>query len=234
MRRVSIHTLCFAVTLAIGVAVSWFLIFLQSDGSEIPAVVFIEDGTVVAPCALPKSLTFPIREVDFANLTYPSQFLGAAGGFNMRNGEVPPQRKDELGRPLDIWLVLGSVTYGDVTGDGLEEAIVELGWLTGGTASPGLVYIYGLKKGKPNLLWAFETGDRADGGLKNVFAENGQLVVELKGKDKIPGWNLYEDDGTNHGACCPTYFTRTRYEWVSNRFRQKEQSEVLPLSTRHQ
>ena len=82
------------------------------------------------------------------------------------------------------------------------------------------------------MLWAFETGDRADGGYKNVFAENGQLVVELYGKDKIIGTNLYKDDGTKNGACCPSYFTRTRYEWVKNRFRQQGMSEVLPIYLR--
>jgi hypothetical protein len=58
-------------------------------------------------------------------------------------------------------------------------ALATLGWTTGDSAFPDLVYIYGLSRGKPKLLWTFETGDRAAGGYRNVCAENGQLVVEL-------------------------------------------------------
>ena len=87
----------------------------------------------------------------------------------------------------------------------------------------------GLRKGNPQLLWAFETGDRADGGLKRVFAENGELLVELHGKDKIIGRNLYEDDGADTGDCCPAHFTRTRYTWSRNRFRQNAPAAVLQL-----
>jgi hypothetical protein len=82
------------------------------------------------------------------------------------------------------------------------------------------------------MLWAFQTGDRADGGYKNIYAASGRLVVELQGKDKIIGKNLYEDDGTKNGDCCPTFFTRTRYEWGAKRFRQKGKSEVFPIDER--
>ena len=80
------------------------------------------------------------------------------------------------------------------------------------------------------VAWAFETGDRADGGYKKVSAENGELVVELQGKNKVIGRDLYADDGTHTGLCCPTHFTRTRYKWAHNRFRQTGKSEVLPLN----
>jgi len=149
----------------------------------------------------------------------------------LQNGELLLKRKDEIGRPFDPWLNLVDVTYGDVTGDGTEEAIINLGWTTGGSAIPDLVYIYGLSHGKPKLLWTFETGDRAYGGYKNVFAENGQLVVELNGWDKIIGRNLYEEDGTNRGACCPTFFTRTRYKWTNKHFQQQGNAEVVPMNT---
>jgi hypothetical protein len=229
MGRVFINTLCFAMTLAIGVSLSLLFIYLRSDEGDIPALTFVEDIQSRTPLVLPKSSESTIRQVDFANFTYPSHFAGQIGGFKLRNGELAPKRRDEIGRPLDMWLVLEVVTYGDVTGDGTEEAIIDLGWVTGGSAIPDLVYVYGLSSGKPRMLWAFETGDRADGGYKKVFAENKQLVVELYGKDKIIGRNLYEDDGTKRGACCPTYFTRTRYKWANNRFRQEGKSEILTV-----
>jgi hypothetical protein len=227
MKRLITNMLCFAVTLATGVCVSLFWTFLRSEEGDIRAIAVLDEAPSVTPIVIPNSS--PIREIDFANFTYPSQFVGETRGFKVRNGERLPKRKDKIGRPLDWWLILEGVTYGDVTGDGHEEAIVKLHLVTGGSALPDFVYIYGLRKGKLRLLWVFETGDRADGGCKNVFAEHGELIVELYGKNKIIGRDLYEDDGTNTGDCCPTYFTRTTYAWSRNRFRQKGTSEVLPL-----
>jgi hypothetical protein len=178
-----------------------------------------------------------IHSIDFTNFSYPSKAANltfssktAKGNvFKLRQGELPP-KFGERNRLLNVWLKFGSVVYGDLTGDGNEEAIVNLNWITGGSALPNLVYIYTLRKGRPTLLWAFETGDRADGGLKDVYAENGELVLELYGKGKIIGRNLYADDGTKNGDCCPTFFTRTQYVWRGGHFRQKGNAVVFPLS----
>jgi hypothetical protein len=107
------------------------------------------------------------------------------------------------------------LNYGDVTGDGNEEAMVALGIDNRGSAIPDYVYIFAVEKGKPKLIWDFETGDRADGGLRNVYAENGQLVIELFGKDRFIGGQLYRGD---EGLCCPSSFTRTRYKWTGKHF----------------
>ena len=178
-----------------------------------------------------------IRSIDFANFTYPtkaanliysSKTAGSKRSYRLRQGELKP-KFDKKGHPLTMWLKMGAVHYSDVTGDGTDEAIVDLGWITGGSALPDLVYIYTLRKGRPKLLWTFETGDRADGGLKDVHGENGKLIVELYGKNKVIGRNLYGDDDTKNGDCCPTMFTRTRYVWRSYRFRRIAEPEVFPL-----
>ena len=71
------------------------------------------------------------------------------------------------------------VSYGDLTRDGIEEAIVSLVVIVqGGTARPHIHYIYTIDKTKPKLLRMFDTGDRADGGLRQIYAEKGGLVVE--------------------------------------------------------
>ena len=122
------------------------------------------------------------------------------------------------------------IEYGDVTGDGREEAMVVLYAEVGGTSSSSDVFIYTLRDARPVLLWKFATGDRADGGLRRIYAENGQLVVELAGKNKIIGSDLYAPDGTRTGACCPSVFTRTRYKWIRGRFVRSGESEVLPFN----
>ncbi len=110
--------------------------------------------------------------------------------------------------------------YFDVTGDGNDEAIVVLKIETGGSAVPQIVYVFEWKGGRPELIWPFRTGDRADGGLKNIFGENSNLVVELYGQDRFL---LGETETGRIGddleqLCCPTHFTRTIYKWNGKNF----------------
>ena len=93
-----------------------------------------------------------------------------------------------------------------------------LGIESNGSAIPEIVYIFSLQNGRPKLLWSFETGERADGGLRQVYADCGHLVVELYGRGKIIGTDLYADDGTRAEQPYPYIVTRTRYQWRRDRF----------------
>jgi hypothetical protein len=127
---------------------------------------------------------------------------------------------------IDCWSVAtGDIKYGDVTGDGEEEAIVELYAELGGTEAAHDVYIYTLKGRNPRLLWKFATGDRAEGGLRRIAGEDGKLVVELFGVGTAIGKKLYGTEET--GACCPKHFTRTRYKWMGSRFQPEGTGEVF-------
>jgi hypothetical protein len=167
-----------------------------------------------------------IRSVDFANFSFPwPHGLGdSRKTFKLRDGELKPTR-DKRGMVDEMGVTLESIVYGDLTKDGVEEAIVVLSTITGGSAIPHAVYIYGWQKNGPKVLWTFATGDRVEGGLRQVYADNGQLVVELYGKDKLIGKELY---GMKTGVCCPKVFTRARYEWRGDKFRQKGKEETLP------
>ena len=192
---------------------------------------------LIAPNVVPQTPGVSIRPIDFGNfrypahtgnLTYSSRTAKGKPTYTLRDGELKP-KYDKRGHPITMWLKLGDVDYVDLTGDGREEAVVDLAWITGGSAMPDLVYIYTFRNGRPKLLWAFETGDRADGGLKDIRAEGGKLVVELYGKDKIIGHDLFGNDDTKNGDCCPSMFTRTKYVWRGNRFRRLAKPEVLLL-----
>jgi hypothetical protein len=76
----------------------------------------------------------------------------------------------------------GPINYGDVTGDGEEEAMMDQAIPTRGSAIPYRVYFYTLRRGRPKVMWRFEAGDRGDGGLRSVYADNGDLIVELYGR----------------------------------------------------
>jgi hypothetical protein len=174
----------------------------------------------------PKS---PIRQVDFKNFTYPKLPTGKCSMAEVRlvNGKYNAPEGIAGTRPaVDCWSVaLGPITYGDVTGDGEEEAIVELYAEAGGTEASEDVYIYTLKGGNPELLWKFATGDRADGGLRRIAAENGELVVDLFGVGTAIGKKLYGTEDV--GACCPKHFTRTKYKWDGSQFQQDGSEEVI-------
>ncbi|HEV7699963.1 MAG TPA: hypothetical protein VGO43_07025 [Pyrinomonadaceae bacterium] len=154
--------------------------------------------------------------MDFANFTYvwPSELVDAVKAkrkFTLTGGKLKP-RKQQMG------VSLGKVKYSDVTGDGIEEAIVSMSIQTGGSAIPGMVYVYSLRSGRPSVLWYFSTGDRADGGLRNIYSEKTNLVVELFGPKKKG-----EADGQLKR------FTRTRYVWQNGRFRRKTPKKIIEL-----
>ena len=167
----------------------------------------------------------PIRKVDFANFTYPvNHGLKAPGGgkqtFTLTNGNF-------AGGDSAVGMGFNKVSYGDVTGDGRDDAIVELGVDTnGGTAIIRTVYIYSWRNHHAQFLWSFVSGDRADGGLRDAYADKRQLVIELYGKGTRIGGKIYGTE--SGGTCCPSSVTRSRYVWRLGRFLRLGQSEIFP------
>lgn len=166
-----------------------------------------------------------IRSIDFTNFTYPGKTFGEY--------ETPyPEQEFALrNREYGDWrygLTMERTIYGDATGDGEEEAILVFSQNTDGSAANHSVYIYTLENKQPKLLWAFMTGDRANGGLRRVSAEGGRLVVELFGKE-----TRIEEESASYttefsGLCCPESFTLTHYQWIEGRFQQVGEMDVQP------
>ncbi len=168
-----------------------------------------------------------IRSIDFANFKYPGS-TGlfptaeyATENFILSNGKSRETQKQ-------YGMTLAGILYGDVTGDGNEEAMISLIVETDGSAGVNHVYIYALERGKPKFLWGFESGDRAWGGLKRVYAEVGDLVVELYGRGTQIEGELGSTD--SKALCCPRSFTRTRYQWRGNRFQQHGEMQIQAIS----
>ncbi len=181
-----------------------------------------------------KTTSSPLASYDFKNFTYPlprgwqnpdgsdltltdgrrtpvSKFIGE---------DMADEEKVEAKATRRIGMSYVTVKYLDVTGDGQDEAIVILKVETTGNAIPQLVYVYGWKDTEPQLLWNFRTGDRADGGLKDMRVENGELVIELYGQDRflLGETETGKITGDEEQLCCPTYFTRTFYKWNGKNF----------------
>jgi hypothetical protein len=166
-----------------------------------------------------------IRDTDFRNFSY---------AFGQTSFTLRDSARQEVRNENDIVEEMGyfldDVIYGDVTGDGSEDAIVVVEGVTGGSAIPHYVFVYSSGPGGPRRLWSFETGDRSAGGLKGVSVQDGRLVVELYGKDKVPSdpESLWRDDGTDSPACCPSMFTRSVYAWNGRAFELHGAPQALP------
>lgn len=115
---------------------------------------------------------------DFTNFSY-GKYLSSDGkskALNIRQGMLEGESE---------WFELKDVFYRDLTGDGIEEAIVRL-WhvqcygMCNGTE---LFYIYTTNNGKLKNLWRYETGTYAYGcGLKFIMFGDKQIVTELFGR----------------------------------------------------
>ena len=181
-----------------------------------------------------KTTAAPIGTFDFKNYTYelPRGWQNPDGsGITLTDGRVAPVSVDVNESMSDeeradrkamrrIGLSYVTTKYLDVTGDGEDEAIVVLKIETSGSAIPQVVYVFTWRAGRPEIIWPFRTGDRADGGLKDIRAENGHLVLELYGQDRflLGQTETGKITGDEEQLCCPTYFTRTNYKWNGSSF----------------
>ena len=171
----------------------------------------VKSSGVQTPPSLQQVSTDSIRSVDFTSLAYPNYRIADGSKVTLKPGEAAPAH----------------INFGDVTGDSVEEAIVVLPIDTLGTAVPHHVYIYTMKEGRPSLLWDFETCDRADGGLRQAYARNGELSIELYGRGKVLGTNLCADDGTRKEKPYPYAITLTHFVWRQGEFRRDGKAEVF-------
>jgi hypothetical protein len=142
-----------------------------------------------------------IRQVDFKNFTYEVQ----GERVTLRNGE----------HNLDWYLDRDFQTrryrfaYGDLTGEGKEEAVVVLANNVAGGANAVLQYglIYTIKNGQVIKLADFKGGDGPcsmegeECSLMSVKVEGGLLIVDRA----VPT--------ANDANCCPTMYRSTKYRW---------------------
>jgi hypothetical protein len=152
----------------------------------------------------------PLREIDFKNFVYPYtdsephekwEEVGSKETVQLKNG-----RHDF---PDGAYLLLQSVTYGDLDGDGADEAAVDLIYGSGGTQNWHYLYVFEQKGG--NVLKAisrFASGSRAYGGLTGTEIKSNRLLLDIA------------DGERSQGDCCSLGFIRVTYQLKNGSFHE--------------
>jgi len=110
--------------------------------------------------------------------------------------------------PDGDYLVFDSVDYGDLDGDGGEEAAVHLHYGTGGTRTWDYLYVFKDHGGRAELISRFVSGSRADGGLVRSSIRSNQLLLDL------------QDSERRTADCCSLGFVRLTYRLVRGAFQE--------------
>lgn len=146
-----------------------------------------------------------IRKVDFKNFTYKPHCAGdEVLTLTVKNGEFSQEKQmqDYVDR---LYFNIFAVSYGDLDGDKVDEAIVLSTCNMGGTGNFSEGFVYKLRGGKAQLIERIGGGDRAYGGLRKATVTNGLLAVERND----PG-----EDGAN---CCPELILTQIYKFSNGK-----------------
>jgi hypothetical protein len=157
-----------------------------------------------------------IRQVNFANFVYPwNESEGVPGSWawmefapetvTLQGGRYAFVTPD-ISEDSAPYLALLRLVYGDVTGDGRDEALVQLHYGSGGSATWEYLYVYAIRDGSPALLGWLRGGSRGAGGLIGVSAKSSQLILTFNDPDKTAA------------DCCSRGFVTLTYRFDQGRF----------------
>jgi hypothetical protein len=158
-----------------------------------------------------------IRQIDFKNFTF-VKHRGEKGTdtIEFRHGKY-------IGTD-GLNYSLMRITYGDLTGDGSEEAVLLLrGQNTPVSRTLDEIFIYTLEKGRVVAFTNFECGKRGDyilsvGSLGSNFkVEDNQLVIDHA---------IAQEDDPD---CIPTRYSTIKYQWDDRRMTEIERSSLKPI-----
>ncbi len=157
-----------------------------------------------------------IRQIDFKNFTYAwskpetpedeegrwhwfkspadSHFRAIHGLHRFYSVEQDPYEREHA--PL---ISVDCIVYGDLDGDGIDEAIVAMNYSTGGTLNWDYLYVFRFNPGQAELVARMQTGARGDGGLVRMTVQDQLLIVDFADPEK------------QVGECCSEGFIRVHY-----------------------
>jgi hypothetical protein len=178
----------------------------------------------------------PIRKVDFLNFTYPNISSDrTAPSFTLVNGSFHHSVNGDF-----LWggnVHQSNIIYGDLTGDGEEEAVVEM-FFQG--AHPDrfdhFVYVYSIHEGWLMLRGVLDVSVKPRysmcghmGGIQKISIEDGGLVLDVDGENTVKNGSRIVP---NYTEDCYGSFSRVRFEWDGHDFRQKAKVEIYSFGNK--
>lgn len=113
----------------------------------------------------------------------------------------------------NVCMHIRAVTFGDIDGDGQEEALVTVATNLGGAGVLLEGFIYALEDGVVVLRAEVERGDRGDGGIESMKVTDGDVVVR---RFRVENPNVHDPD--QYGStCCPNWIELERWHWDGNK-----------------
>lgn len=150
--------------------------------------------------SLAASAQSDIHSVDFKNFTYhPYCADEDTQTIRVKNGEYSKETQMD-GYVEHFYFNVFDVSYGDLNGDGKDEAVILTVCNTGGTGNFSEGFVYTMKAGKPTVFAEIPGGDRAVGGLRRAWVKDGFLFVDAN------------EETEDSGACCPQAAVITKFK----------------------
>ena len=203
----------------------FLLLAVGCAGCSSPAGVADSPSPSAPSLKVSPALDHSIRRADFRNFTYewlPAGHDAPAGvtAITLKDGEaeygyLPGETPDFAA------ISFQDLSYGDVTGDGVEDAVVVLLIDGPGNPRPYGVFVYTEAAGSTRLLWAHTSGGGSHGGLRDAYAKGEHLIVE----EYNP--NIIDADGKKFYLGSAKTYTRVSRRWDGQTF-QRVGSEELP------
>ena len=137
-----------------------------------------------------------IKTFDFRNALLPPVVGDIYRRMRVKDGE---HRLSGDERSRELWV--DNITYGDLDGDGNDEAVVSLFHWGGGSGVFSDDFVFKLVDGLPKVIDRIGVGDRGFGGSRGLFIRNRTLFIER------------HDAGTHGSPCCPEFVVRYTFRW---------------------
>ncbi|MEZ4369046.1 MAG: hypothetical protein R2939_22605 [Kofleriaceae bacterium] len=156
----------------------------------------------------------PLVAVDWANRTYELTLLEG-------EGELPYPVVDgvyEDGDPdggFHERVEVEVLGYGDLTSDGVEEAILRVTYASSDLDAFDTLFVFGAAPGGARVLGRIAGGKAGHGGIAAARVVDGALRLERR----------HAEDGD--GACCPTHHRHERWRWDGRFFVEDEAARRL-------
>jgi hypothetical protein len=171
----------------------------------------------------PSATTNGIRSVDFLNYTYHSSACRDELGESVRVSRGEFKNSDSY------FSVDKKIRYADISGDGLEEAIIDTGCgAVGGNFSVTEVFVFTMQNGRPRLL-ATIANNGAERDYSRYYRDTEGEWWDLTGVAGVNNASIALNALAGGSHAMPRYVVTLEYRWTGQTFSLRERPRRLPF-----